>query len=73
MVEQCQQAGLVWGKELYFDATQVKADAALDSLTARFAVEARAYPLYAIANLRVPFTISFAIESERASYSPSLK
>jgi transposase len=41
IVEQCQQAGLVWGKELYIDATQVQADAALDSLTARFAVEAR--------------------------------
>jgi len=41
IVEQCQQAGLIWGKELYFDATQVQADAALDSLTARFAVEAR--------------------------------
>jgi transposase len=41
IVEQCQQAGFVWGKELYFDATQVQADAALDSLTARFAVEAR--------------------------------
>src|SRR5262245_61288054 len=36
--EQCQQAGLVWGRELYFDATQVQADASLDSLTARFAV-----------------------------------
>jgi transposase len=42
LVEQCQHAGLVWGRELYFDATQVQADAALDSLTARFAVEARA-------------------------------
>jgi transposase len=42
IVEQCQQAGLVWGHELYFDATQVLADAAMDSLTARFAVEARA-------------------------------
>jgi transposase len=41
IVEQCQQAGLVWGKELYFDATQVLADAAMDSLTARFAVETR--------------------------------
>ena len=41
IVAQCQQAGLVWGRELYFDATQVQADAALDSLTARFAVEAR--------------------------------
>jgi transposase len=42
VVEQCQQAGLVWGKELYFDATHVLADAALDSLVPRFAVEARA-------------------------------
>jgi len=41
IVAQCQRAGLVWGKELYFDATQVQADAALDSLTPRFAVEAR--------------------------------
>jgi transposase len=42
IVEQCQQAGLVWGQELYFDATHVLADAALDSLVPRFAVEARA-------------------------------
>jgi transposase len=42
VVEQCQQAGLVWGRELYVDATQVLADASLDSLAPRFAVEARA-------------------------------
>ncbi|MGO8947592.1 MAG: transposase [Ktedonobacterales bacterium] len=42
IVEQCQQAGLVWGRELYFDATHVLANAALDSLVLRFAVEARA-------------------------------
>jgi transposase len=41
IVAQCQQAGLVRGRELYFDATHVLADAALDSLTARFAVKAR--------------------------------
>jgi transposase len=41
IVEQCQQAGLVWGSELYFDATHVLADAALDSLVPRFALEAR--------------------------------
>jgi transposase len=41
IVERCQQAGLVWGRELYFDATQVQADASLDSLTVRFAVDAR--------------------------------
>src|ERR1700724_3781922 len=42
IVEQCQKAKLVWGKELYFDSTQVNANADLDSLTPRFAVEARA-------------------------------
>jgi transposase len=41
ILAQCQQAGLVWGCELYFDSTQVQANAALDSLTPRFAVEAR--------------------------------
>jgi hypothetical protein len=41
IIEQCQQAKLVWGKELYFDSTQVNANADLDSLTPRFAVEAR--------------------------------
>jgi transposase len=41
IVEQCQQAGLVWGRVPYFDATQVLANAALDSLTPGFAVEVR--------------------------------
>src|SRR5437870_3857966 len=41
VVEQCQQAKLVWGKELYIDSTQVNANADLDSLAPRFAVEAR--------------------------------
>lgn len=29
IVQQCQAAGLVWGKELYFDATQVNANASI--------------------------------------------
>src|SRR5215469_7828348 len=41
IVEQCQQEKLVWGKELYFESTQVNANADLDSLAPRFAVEAR--------------------------------
>src|SRR5713226_443394 len=41
IVEQCQKEKLVWGKELYIDGTQVNANADLDSLTPRFAVEAR--------------------------------
>src|ERR1700724_1271568 len=42
IVERCQQEKLVWGRELYIDSTQVNANADLDSLTPRFAVEARA-------------------------------
>jgi hypothetical protein len=41
IVEQCQQAKLVWGKELSFNSTQVNANADLASLVPRFAVEAR--------------------------------
>ncbi len=33
IVAQCAQAGLVWGKELIFDATKVRANASMDSLT----------------------------------------
>lgn len=46
IVEQCQQAGLVWGKELYFDGTKVDANAALDSAEPRFAVEAHLQRLF---------------------------
>jgi transposase len=31
VVELCQEAGLIWGKELFFDATRVRASAAVDS------------------------------------------
>lgn len=41
IVEQCQQAKLVWGQELSIDSTQVNANAAMDSLVTRFAYEAR--------------------------------
>ena len=36
VVELCQDAGLVWGKELIFDATRVEANAARDALVPRF-------------------------------------
>jgi len=44
IVERCAAAGLVWGEELYIDATKVVGNAALGSLTPRFAVAARAHP-----------------------------
>jgi transposase len=40
IVEQCRENGLVWGTELSTDATQVHANASLDSSMPRFAVEA---------------------------------
>ena len=46
MVEQCQQAGLVWGKELYIDGTKVEANASLDSLKPRFYIEAHLSHLF---------------------------
>jgi transposase len=51
IVEQCVAAGLVWGQELYLDATKVAANAALDSLQPRFAVEAHLTQLFAAAEV----------------------
>jgi hypothetical protein len=49
IVEQCLAAGLVWGQELSIDATKVAANASLDSLHPRFAVEAHWPHLFAAA------------------------
>jgi hypothetical protein len=46
VVEQCQQAGLVWGRELYLDATKVEANASMDSVKPRFFVEAHLAHLF---------------------------
>jgi len=46
VVDQCQHAGLVWGKELYADAKKVQANAAVSSLKPRFAVEAHLNTLF---------------------------
>ena len=43
IVDLCQEADLVWGKELYFDATRVWADADTDSLVPRFYHEAQTH------------------------------
>jgi hypothetical protein len=46
IVELCIEAGLVWGKELFFDSTKVEANASMDSLLPRFAVEAHLERLF---------------------------
>jgi transposase len=47
IVDQCQQAGLVWGKELSSDATKVNANASMESVKPRFAVDAHLRELFA--------------------------
>src|SRR3954470_19780994 len=47
IVDLCQEARLVWGRELYVDATKVEANAGVGSLVPRFVYEARAH----VANL----------------------
>lgn len=42
----CVEAGLVRDGELFFDATRVEADASIDSLAPRFAVEAHLSELF---------------------------
>src|SRR3954463_1553013 len=46
IVELCVEAGLVWGEELYFDSTKMEANAAVDSLAPRWAVEAHLDELF---------------------------
>jgi transposase len=46
IVEQCQQEGLVWGKELYFDGTKVAANAGKESLKPRFFIDAHLENLF---------------------------
>jgi transposase len=43
VVDLCQEAGLVWGRELFFDATKVRANADVDSLVPRFSYEAKTH------------------------------
>jgi transposase len=46
IVQMCAEAGLVWGEELFaFDATKVEANASLESITPRFAVEQHLHDL----------------------------
>ena len=44
IVDLCQEAGLVWGKEIHFDATEVEAATDVDCLVRRFYHEARTPP-----------------------------
>jgi IS5 family transposase len=46
IVQECIDAGLVWGEELFFDATKVEANASMDSRIPRFSAEAHLVGLF---------------------------
>jgi transposase len=46
IVEECIEAGLVWGEELFFDATEVEANASTESRVPRFSAEAHLGELF---------------------------
>jgi transposase len=50
VTERCVAAGLVWGRELYVDSTDVEANASVESLRPRFAVEAHLARLFSSAD-----------------------
>src|SRR6266704_3569485 len=73
VVEQCQQAGLVWGKELYIDATKVEANAAMTSVKPRFAVEAHLATLFATAGEEAAEGTDQATSHEASAHSDAVQ
>ncbi len=73
VVEQCQQAGLVWGKELYIDATKVEANASIASVKPRFAVEAHLNTLFAPEAEQTAEETEQAVSQEEAATNESVK
>jgi transposase len=70
IVEQCQHAKLVWGKELYIDGTKVQANASKDSLKPRFFVEAHLAHLFEAATEEVQEESSQQPREEEVSSKP---
>jgi transposase len=69
IVELCRDAGLVWGKELIFDATRVEANAARDALVPRFYVKEKA-ALPDVADVAAHVDSLFGEESPVAGFAP---
>jgi transposase len=68
IVDLCQEARLVWGRELYVDATKVAANADLDSLVPRFYYEATTH----VAELFAGDVPGVVVEAEPTSVADDL-
>jgi transposase len=66
-VELCQQAGLVWGQELFFDATKVRANAALKSVVPRFYLQAQQQTQTHLAELFADDSANASVEAAAPS------
>jgi transposase len=71
IVDLCQEAGLVWGRELYVDATKVTANADLDSLIPRFYADAKAHVAQVFADDSAPTSEAAGERADERS-SPDL-
>ena len=60
VVDLCQQVGLVWGREFYFDATKVEANAGIPSLVPRFYYEATTHVADLFVDESVPDVVNLA-------------
>jgi transposase len=69
IVECCQDDGLIWGKELYADATLVEANADRDNMLPRFAVEAHLQKLFGEA-YQPPATAESSVPPTRTTTPP---
>src|SRR4051812_12624831 len=67
IVDLCEEAGLVWGRELYFDATRVRADADTDSLVPRFYRRAKAHLADVFATDAVPMEEQASVAGDSAT------
>ncbi len=54
IVERCAQADLIWGREFFFDATKVQANASAAAVIPRFAVEAHLATLFSSTEAAAP-------------------
>jgi transposase len=73
VVDWCQQEGLVWGRQLYADATLVEADADRDKMLPRFAVERHIVGLFRTAREPdEPPDADETTEGARSAPEPSL-
>jgi Transposase domain (DUF772) len=68
IVEECVEAGLVRGDELFFESTKVEGDAAVDSLVPRWAVEVHLGELF---EEEAPGASSEKIAEEETSSAPT--